>query len=293
MIVPAPPPTPPTVLLDEPAAMKTPLPVFGAAAVPAASVPRKLPSMTLLPPVCSRMALPAKRLMMRARTRLLEPVITRPADGPALVPFSSMRGAPLKPGCVVPSIVTGLMRGGSVEPGLIVCTPVPGILKPIKSAPGLTLASMMACRNEPAPLSLVLVTTSEHCRNKTDTLFEPSLAVARSCLLLPSKSPTATETGPVSTAKLRAALNPPAPSPNKTDTLFEPLLVTARSCLPSPLKSPTTTEVGPLPTLKLVAAPKPPAPLPSKIETLAAPVLATARSCLPSPLKSPTATARG
>src|SRR5437660_371776 len=115
-----------------------------------------------------------------------------------------------------------------------------------------------------------------HCRNKTDTLFEPSLAVARSCLPSPSKSPTATERGLLPTPKLLAAPKLPVPSPNKIETLSELKLATARSCLPSPLKSPTATELGLKPTPKLVAALKLPAPLPNKTDTLFEPSLATA-----------------
>ena len=76
-------------------------------------------------------------------------------------------------------------------------------------------------------------------RIKIET-FELKLAVARSCLPSPLKSPTATERGLLPAPKLVGALKLPAPSPNKIDTLFP--APTARSCLPSPLKSPTATE---------------------------------------------------
>ena len=59
-------------------------------------------------------------------------------------------------------------------------------------------------------------------RNKIDTLFESVLAMARSCLPSPLKSPTATEMGLVPTPKLVAAPKLPAPFPNKIDTLAEP-----------------------------------------------------------------------
>ena len=42
-------------------------------------------------------------------------------------------------------------------------------------------------------------------RSRTDTLFEPELAAARSCTPSPLKSPTATDTGRVPTVKFDAA----------------------------------------------------------------------------------------
>src|SRR5262245_32704814 len=56
-------------------------------------------------------------------------------------------------------MVTGSVRGGSPPAGLMVCTPAPGMLKVMVSASPLALASRIACRKEPAPLSLVFVTT--------------------------------------------------------------------------------------------------------------------------------------
>ena len=103
----------------------------------------------------------------------------------------------------------------------------------------------MAALNPPAPSP-----------NNTDTLFEPLLATARSCLPSPLKSPTATKKGPLPTLKLVAAPKPPAPLPSKSETLASPVLATARSCLPSPLKSPTATERGVVPTPKFVAGAK-------------------------------------
>src|SRR5437016_2471588 len=80
--------------------------------------------------------------------------------------------------------------------------------------------------------------------SNTDTLAEPSFAVARSCLPSPLTSPTATDLGKVPTAKLVGVPKLPVPTPGRTDTLLEPMFATARSCLPSPLKSPTATEKG-------------------------------------------------
>src|ERR1700730_18266531 len=126
-----------------------------------------------------------------------------------------------------------------------------------------------------------------------DTLSEPALPVARSCLPSPLKSPTATEKGTLPTPKFVAALKFPAPSPNRIETLFEPRLTTARSWLPSPLKSLTTTKKGTLPTAKFPAALKLPAPSPNRIDTVFETMSTTARSWLLSRLKSPTATEKG
>ena len=95
------------------------------------------------------------------------------------------------------------------------------------------------------------------------------LATARSNIVSPLKSPTATESGEVPTAKLVAVPNEPVPLPKSIETLLESKLVTARSKSVSPLKSPTATERGADPTVKLVAGvPKEPVPLPKSIETL-------------------------
>ena len=40
---------------------------------------------------------------------------------------------------------------------------------------------------------VAIETARAHCRNKTDTLFGVALAVTRSCLPSPLKSPTATD----------------------------------------------------------------------------------------------------
>ena len=80
--------------------------------------------------------------------------------GPALVPFSSITGEPVKPGCVVPSMVTAPVIVGRAESGDMVCTPEPGMLKVIVSVPVISFASSIACRNNPTPLSFVLVTVN-------------------------------------------------------------------------------------------------------------------------------------
>src|SRR6188472_1654263 len=56
-------------------------------------------------------------------------------------------------------MTSGSVIGGSGVTGLIVCGPVPEMLKLIASGTlAVEFADRMACRNEPAPLSLVLVT---------------------------------------------------------------------------------------------------------------------------------------
>src|SRR5437870_225285 len=98
-----------------------------------------------------------KALITSPRTVLLPAVITSPFAGPAMDPLNSMIGLPVKPGWVVPSIVTGSVIVGRADVGAIVYLG-PERLKTIMSAPALALASRMACLSEPGPLSLVLVT---------------------------------------------------------------------------------------------------------------------------------------
>ena len=62
------------------------------------------------------------------------------------------------PGCEYPLIVTPSVLAGSAVAGTIVCTPPPVMLKAIVSGPGLALASRIACRSDPTPLSAVVVT---------------------------------------------------------------------------------------------------------------------------------------
>src|SRR5215467_9129219 len=55
-------------------------------------------------------------------------------------------------------MTTGDEMLGREDGTSIVCTPLPGMLKWIVSVPTLALASVIACRSDPAPLSAVLVT---------------------------------------------------------------------------------------------------------------------------------------
>ena len=80
---------------------------------------------------------------------------------PAFLPSISTIGVPANPGWVVASIVVGLAIDGKGVSGLITNGPSPGMSNVI---PGLIVARLtfkIACRNEPGPLSLVLVTTNE------------------------------------------------------------------------------------------------------------------------------------
>ena len=86
-----------------------------------------LPEVLSEPPsVCNTIPSPPNRLMTRPLTVLPPAVILSPlAEGPALVPFSSIMGLSMKPGCVVPSITTGPVMVSSGEFRLIVCGPEP------------------------------------------------------------------------------------------------------------------------------------------------------------------------
>src|SRR6185503_10719716 len=96
-------------------------------------------------------------LTTRLRTVVDPAAILNPMPDPVSAPLRVINGVPPKPGCVVPSIVTGSLNGGRSAVGVIVCAPYPSA-KVIVSAPALVFESMIACLNEPAPLSLVLVT---------------------------------------------------------------------------------------------------------------------------------------
>ena len=67
-------------------------------------------------------------------------------------PLSSTSGCPAKPGCVVPSIVTGSLIVGSGEAGAIVCTSEPGIANEIVFAPGAAFACSIAARSVQWPV---------------------------------------------------------------------------------------------------------------------------------------------
>jgi len=67
--------------------------------------------------------------------------------------------------------------------------------------------------------------------SSTDTLFEPKLATARSCLPSLLKSPTATDHGFEPTLKVVGAANEPVPVLSSTETVPGVMpFATARSC---------------------------------------------------------------
>ena len=78
---------------------------------------------------------------------------------PAPLPSNSMIGLSVKPGWVVPSMITGSVITGNADRSWIVCCPPPAMLNVIVSSPELALASRMTWRKEPVPESWVLVTT--------------------------------------------------------------------------------------------------------------------------------------
>src|SRR5262245_34376024 len=63
-------------------------------------------------------------------------------------------------------MTTGFEMTGRGDCGWITCGPVPGILKLIVFAPGLELESRIACRSEPSPKSLVLVTVKPESKRR-------------------------------------------------------------------------------------------------------------------------------
>src|SRR5207253_6532068 len=98
--------------------------------------------------------------------------------------------------------------------------------------------------------------------SNTVTVLELKFATARSGTPSRLKSPTATDSGFVPTAKVSAAWKVPLPLPSSTETLLEVKLATARSCTPSLLRLPTATARGRAPTTSLHAAWNVTSPLP-------------------------------
>ena len=82
----------------------------------------------------------------------------------------------------------------------------------------------------------------------TETLLVPKFAAASSGLPSPSRSPMATDWGPVPVvkstlaAKLLVVMLPLVDVLRKTETVLDELFATARSALPSPSRSPMATE---------------------------------------------------
>ena len=94
---------------------------------------------------------------------------------------------------------------------------------------------------------------------RIDMLFEESLAIARSGLPSPFKSPIATEKGsvPTVTSDLLAKVGVKAPGVvvlSKIDVVLEFAFAVTRSGFPSPFRSPIATPRGPTPVVKSVFA---------------------------------------
>src|SRR5207237_10033896 len=77
-----------------------------------------------------------------------------------------------------------------------------------------------------------------------DTLLESPFVDTKSSLPSPLKSPTATESVDMPTAKLVAAPKLPVPGASKVKIFGELSFGTARSSLPGPLKSPSALKPG-------------------------------------------------
>src|SRR5438094_2898555 len=126
--------------------------------------------MVFPPPAWMWMTVPLNRFITNPLIVLPTPIRGRhPTPAPALAPLISIIGVPLKPGCVVPSMITGSLTLGSPDVNEIVWRPPPPMLNAIVSVPGLALASRIACLKEPLPLSFVLVTVNV-CPAGLDTM---------------------------------------------------------------------------------------------------------------------------
>jgi len=137
----------------------------------------------------------------------------------------------------------------------------------------------------------------------TETLVEFWLAVAKSGLSSPLKSPIKTERGlvPVVKSVLTEKLGVEAPGVvvfKNTETLFELKLVTVKSDLPSPFISPMEMEIGAVPVVESTLVEKDVGVEPMVVvfkntEIVLELPLPTTISIFPSPLKSPVATGIG
>ena len=117
--------------------------------MPARSVPRKFPAMTLFDEPAMRMARLGQPLITSPRIVLPElPTLRSSAPVPHAPALSSMIGRPAgrKPGCVVPLMMTGRVMGSSAAVRVIVCTPPAPMTKSMVSMPTVAFASRMASR---------------------------------------------------------------------------------------------------------------------------------------------------
>src|SRR5579864_2258843 len=108
-------------------------------------------------------------------------------------------------------------------------------------------------------------------------VLDAELAIARSSLPSPLRSPATIDAGLEPAGKVIGGRKVLVPMPRKIDTLLELPLVTARSRIPSELKSATASAVGAA-TVRIVCGRKVASPLFSNIETVPALEFATARS---------------
>ena len=106
-----------------------------------------------------------------------EPVGSRPAP----VPFNSISGVPAKSGSVVPSMITAPVIVGRALVSEMVWPPATSgaaMLKVIVSVPAKALASRIACRNDPAPELLVLVTVNVFSKPSQSSCIGPLTATS-------------------------------------------------------------------------------------------------------------------
>src|SRR5262249_15643985 len=142
--------------------------------------------------------------------------------------------------------------------------------------------------------------------SKTDTVLSPELAVTMPTF--PLKSPTATESGRVPTAKVPtggpgsekgSVVKSPWPLPSNTETLLLPALAVTiptfpfniSTTPPAPERVPAPTETAPGGGREKVSVVNSPWPLPSNTDTVLLPELAVTMPTFP--LKFPTATESG
>ena len=123
------------------------------------STPMWLPS-TVTPLAVTTMPLNRPPPMARPRTVESSARMVKPLKGVTDVscPMATS-GVPEKPGCVVPSTTTGSVTAGSAVSRTIGGGGEPPMEKEMMSGPMAALASRIACRSDPGPLSSELVTT--------------------------------------------------------------------------------------------------------------------------------------
>ena len=159
-----------------PSASERPTAITDGTFVPETSAPIWQPS-TTRPAEPEALIARAKRVIAMPRTVCVPSVVPAAISSPIVLavvcellssiarlplspPWSGVLVLATQPGWVVPSIVTSPVIMGSDEATLITCGPVPGIANTISSATvaPLALLSAIACRNEPGPVSAVVVT---------------------------------------------------------------------------------------------------------------------------------------